>query len=183
MKTERQVKTRIEQLQRKVDRLEQITNAPQQTPGPFVTGRSGYTMGKRLDAENERRWKAFRELQEAKGELSKWTAILKGYQSGECYLDGRPRADAPSKQRQATARRSYADFMKAHIKPGDTVALMANWRSHITVVRANKTTITDEMNVRWKYDDLLLVRDGNTLSDDEHRALYRAYREQAARDE
>jgi len=175
MKTAKQIETKIAQLKERIYCLEEITNAPMQTPGPFVTGRSGYTMGKRLDAENERKANAFRLLQANKRELSQLESILAGYYAGECHLDGRPCANAPSRQRRAEQQNLRAQFMREHIKKGDTVAIAENPRNSITVKRVNAKSVTSSAGTLWRYDEILLMEDGHVMSDDTLRAKLQAW--------
>lgn len=158
--TENEMVQKIERLQDKVQRLEKVAYAPMQTPGPFVTGRSNYILGKRLDRENRRKARAFEELQIAKRELERLTSILKDYRAGERHLNGQRRADAPSRQRAKDARTKIAEFMRGHIKSGDEVAVAMNPGNHLIVKRVNKKSITDSKGERWAYDEILLVRDG-----------------------
>lgn len=174
-KTQEQVERRIEQLETKIARLEPIINAPQQTPGPFETGRSGYTMGRRLDQENERRAKAFEEYQQAKSDLQWLRGKLESFLSGNYHLDGRPKAVSPQRTKQAEAQVMFAEFMKARLKPGDRVALAMNPANSIPVKRVNKTSITDEVGERWKYDELTPMIEGRAMTGDELRQALREY--------
>lgn len=164
MRTESQVRKRISQLQIKIAQLEPIANAPMQTPGPFMTGRSNYTMGKRLDAENERKSKAFRELQQAQKDLAYFSRLLEGHLSGECHLNGQPRSDAPSKQRWQDTKEKLAEFMRERINKGDCVAVAANPDNHITVKRVNKKSITSETGSLWSYDEILILDGDKAMS-------------------
>lgn len=175
MKTESQIKRRIEQLETKIERLEKVANAPQVIPGPFETGRSNYTMGKKLDAENNRRMNAFRELQEAKSELAFLQTRLDGFQSGESHLNGQPRKDAPSRQKKEAVNLTIADFIRANIKAGDVVGFALNPRNTLTVKRVNVKSITDAKDQRWSYDDIFLLKDGKPIEDTELRAMFTAW--------
>lgn len=174
MKTEAQIKRRIEQLENKIPRLEKIANAPQVTPGPFETGRENYTMGKRLDAENNRRMKAFKELTEAQSELNFLETRLANYKSGETHLNGQPRKDAPSRQKKEAANLTIADFLRAHIKAGDTVGL-AYSRNTLTVKRVSAKSITDEKDERWSYDEIYLLKDGKPIEGAELKAMVKEW--------
>lgn len=183
MKTPKQIEHRIAQLKRKIERLTAEVNRPQQVPGPFVTGRSGYRLGKALDRENTRRANAFRDLQKAKTDLAFWTSRLEGYRSGEYHLDGRPRADAPSRQKQQAAEDTLAAFMRTQIKPGDTLAVAMNPQyGRITVKRVNFKSVTAESGTRWSYSEVLLMDGDQPMSDARMRELLRAYLENGEHD-
>jgi hypothetical protein len=172
MKSEAQIKRRIEQLQNKIPRLEKIANAPQVTPGPFETGRENYTMGKRLDAENNRRMNAFKELTKAQDELSFLETRLANFKAGETHLNGQPRKDAPSRQKKEAANLTIADFLRAHIKAGDVVGFALNPRNTLTVKRVSAKSITDVKDNRWGYNDIFLLKDGKPIEDAELRTMF-----------
>jgi hypothetical protein len=175
MKTEAQIKRRIEQLEKKIPRLEKIANAPQVTPGPFETGRDNYTMGKKLDAENNRRMNAFRELTEAQSELSFLETRLANVKAGETHLNGQPRKDAPSRQKKEAVNLTIADFIRAHIKAGDVVGFALNPRNTLTIKRVNTKSITDVKDNRWSYDDIFLLKDGKPIEDAELKTMFKAW--------
>lgn len=164
MKSEKQVRKRIEQLESKIERLEKVAYEPMQTPGPFVTGRSGYKLGKKLDAENDRKAQAFRELQKAKKDLAHYTALLNDYLEGERHLNGQRRADAPSRLQAAKTRETLAAFLGERLKKGDKVAVAANPRNHITIKRVNKKTVTSESGSSWRYDEILPMEGDKAMS-------------------
>lgn len=166
MKTESQIRKHIFDLRAKIERLEHIANAPMKTPGPFMTGRSNYTLGKRLDAENERKSKAFRELQQAQKDLAYYSKLLQGYLDGECHLNGQPRSDAPSKQRWHNTKEKLAEFMRDRISKGDSVAVAANPDNKITVKRVNRKSVTSETGSLWNYDEILLLDGGEAMEHD-----------------
>jgi hypothetical protein len=172
MKSEAQIKRRIEQLQTKIPRLEKIAYAPQVTPGPFETGRENYTMGKRLDAENNRRMNAFNELTKAQDELSFLETRLANFKAGEVHLNGQPRKDAPSRQKKEAANLTIADFLRAHIKAGDVVGFALNPRNTLTVKRVSAKSITDAKDNRWSYNDIFLLKDGKPIEDSELRTMF-----------
>jgi hypothetical protein len=164
MKTEAQIKRRIEQLEAKIPRLEKIAYAPQVIPGPHAVGRANYSMGKKLDAENNRRADAFAQCEAAKKELAFWETRLSNVQAGETHLNGQPRKDAPSRQKAKSLEAQIDAFMRAHIKAGDAVGIAANPANSLSVKRVNQKTITDAMGEKWKFAEILLWKDGKSMS-------------------
>lgn len=181
MKTQKQVERRIAQLKAKIDRTQAILDAPREyIPGPFVTGRSNYpkSLSRRLDAQNERYGKLFKENQAAKREYDMLVKRLELIKAGEVHPNGQPRKDAPSRIRRESASLTLADFFRSLIKPGDSVALVFNPRNTITIKRVNAKTVTDEMGEKWKYDEIIPIKDGQPI---DLLAAYRIWKsEQAA---
>jgi hypothetical protein len=176
MKTEAQIKRRIEQLEKKIPRLEKIANAPQVNVGWVEAGGENYKMGKKLDAENNRRMNAYGELTKAQDELNFLKTRLENYHAGETHLNGQPRKDAPSRQKKEAVKLTIADFLRANIKDGDVVGLAWSHNT-LTVKRVNKKSITDEHGETWSYDDIFLLKDGKPLEDTELRTMLKAWRD------
>lgn len=99
---------RIERAQAKIDKNRTITEAPQRVPGPMVAGPSGYTMGKALDAENNRRAAAFKELQQAQKDVAWYSNIRDGYLAGRNWPNGQPRRPGAVEARAAAQERTAA---------------------------------------------------------------------------
>jgi hypothetical protein len=175
MKTEAQIKRRIEQLATKIERLEKIANAPQVIPGPHAVGRANYKMGHLLDRENNRRADAFRDCEAAKQELAFLETRLANFKSGETHLNGQPRKDAPSRQKKEALNLTIADFIRAHIKTGDVVGFSLNPRNTLTIKRVNAKSITDVKDNRWSYDDIFLLKDGKPIEDAELKTMFKAW--------
>ncbi len=97
---------KIERLKGTMDSRRKIFEQPQQTPGPMVTGRSGYTQGKKLDAENDRKATAFREHEEARREYERMQSIRDGYIKGTNHPNGQPRVPGAVEARQAAKERN-----------------------------------------------------------------------------
>ncbi len=73
---------------------------------------------------------------------------------------------AKSQERKQTVQNfwdNHADFMKATLKPGDSLALAANPSNTITVKRVNKTGVTSEGGSKWVYADLIPLKDGKPM--------------------
>lgn len=146
--------TEVAAMDRKIDaalrimeRTKPIFEAPQQTPGPMVTGRSGYTMGKKLDAENNRRADAFREYNEADKDRHWWETRKAAYLAGEVHANGQPRADAPSRKKSAIAKDQISAWLKTVLKPGQVAYVAGN--SPVTIKRVNDKTITTASDTKW----------------------------------
>lgn len=176
MRTPKWIKDRIAQLDKKREELERAASDPGVIPGPFVAGHANYKMGKALDRENERRWKALRELTATKRQLSKWKARLADWEAGECDLNGRRIKNAPSSQRRRQNKELVAEFMRDLLKPGDRVALVGNLGIKVTVRRVNKKTITDEYGYRWEYHFILPLKDDEPMTADDLMTAYKAFR-------
>lgn len=174
MKTEAQIRHRIAQLESKILRLEKIANAPQVYVGWVEAGGENYKMGKKLEAENNRRMKAYSELTKAQTELNFLKTRLENYHAGETHLNGQPCKDAPSRQKKEAANLTIADFLRAHIKAGDKVGL-AGTRNTLDVKRVNAKSITDEKDYRWGYDELFLLKNGEPMEDAELLALFKEW--------
>jgi hypothetical protein len=175
MKTEVQIKRRIEQLEKKIPRLEKIAYAPQVNVGWVEAGGENYKMGKKLDAENNCRMNAYGELTKAQDELNFLKTRLENYHAGETHLNGQPRKDAPSRQKKEAVNLTIADFIRAHIKAGDKVGLVWNRHNTLTIKRVNAKSITDEKDYRWSYDDIFLLKDGRPLEDAELKTMFKEW--------
>lgn len=158
---------KIERAKKAIQKWEPVAYAPMQTPGPFVTGRSNYKLGRRLDAENERKSKAFRKVKKAQDAL-KWLKTRRAaYLAGEVHPNGQPRKDAPSRTRAAEAAVTYAEAFRQLVKPGDKVFFSPNPQAGpVTVRRLNKKTVTTEPHgTTWDYLDFLpLDENGEPLT-------------------
>jgi len=175
MKSEKQIRRRIAQLESKIERLEKIANTPNSVPGPLATGRSNYSMGKRLDIENAHRERAFKALTQAQAELVSLKEKLADYLSGERHINGQPRADSPSRKRAENAKQLLAEFMRGQITTGDIVAVAFNPQNRLTIKRVNKKSITDSHDVIWHYDEIRLLIDGKLMGDDEFKWLLKSW--------
>jgi hypothetical protein len=112
---------RIQRQATVIARTRPVWDKPNVIPGPLATGRSGYTMGRQLDAENDRKAKAFREHQEAHREHGRLQAIRAGYLAGTLHPNGQPRvagaveARGAARERQVTKNRALGyDTRKIH---------------------------------------------------------------------
>jgi hypothetical protein len=173
------LRKRIDRAKATIRRNSAITDRPFETPGPFVTGAAHYSpsLSNRLDRENERRAKAFREQQAAERVLAELEERLTLIQQGEVHPNGQPRADAPSRQRRKTLKTQYAEFARDYIKRGTIVTLVANTTTRLTVTRVNSQTITDETGDKWEFNEILpLDADGNILTPDAFNAAYRLWK-------
>lgn len=103
---------KIERLKNTMESRRKVFGQPQQTPGPFVTGRSGYTQGKKLDAENDRKATAFREHEEARREYERLQSIRDGYIKGTNHPNGQPRVPGAVEARQAAKDRNQEKIAK-----------------------------------------------------------------------
>lgn len=172
MKTEAQIKRRIEQLEKKIPRLEKIAYAPQVNVGWVEAGGENYKMGKKLDAENNRRMNAYSELTKAQTELNFLKTRLENYHAGETHLNGQPRKDAPSRKKKESTNLTIANFLRAHIKAGDRVGL-AGTRNTLDVKRVSAKSITDDHDERWSYDEIFLLKNGKPMDDAELLAMFK----------
>jgi hypothetical protein len=59
---------------------------------------------------------------------------------------------------------SHAEYLKATLKPGDSLALAENPSNSVTVKRVNKTGITSEGGSKWMYQDLVPLKDGKPMT-------------------
>lgn len=176
-----QIDPEIARLKAKIAALEPVANAPTETPGAFVTGRSNRSasLGKRLDAENNRRANAYRELTEAKARLAELGTRREGVLAGEVHPNGQPRADAPSRERRAAADDTYAEYLKTRLRPGGRAALRDNPDSIVSIQRVNAKSVTTIGGTSWKYAELLPVDErGKSLSTDELRADLKRWRDE-----
>lgn len=151
----------------KMDKYRQIWDRPTETPGAFVTGRSGRSksLDRALDRENNRRADAFREWKKIKEEKERLEIIKDGYLKGESHANGQPRADSPSRQRQAAAVATLGDYYRSVIKPGDKVSLGGDPNRLLTVKRVNPKSISTTSGSTWQYDEITpLGADGKPLS-------------------
>jgi hypothetical protein len=144
----------IDHLKAKIATLQPKADAPNTIPGSFITGSSGrsVSMSRRLDAENNRRANAFRELQQAKADLARWEARKAAWLAGEVNENGQPRADAPSRQAERKAADRIADFMRATLKVGGIVYNSGG--NPVTIKRINPKSITSDSGVTWQYGEL-----------------------------
>jgi hypothetical protein len=176
--TVKKLERQIARCQAIVERTSKILARPIETPSAAITGSSNRsrTLDKRLQREVDRQMKAGLEYQQAKSNLEFLQSRLANYQAGEVHANGQPRADAPSRLRKQQAKDLYADFMRSLLQVGQRVALVANPRNTVTIKRVNKSTVTTEMDVKWKFDELLpLNESGEPMDTDELRAAFRAW--------
>ncbi len=174
---------KITALQAKIAKLQPIVDAPMETPGSFVTGRSNRSpsLDRRLNAENERKASAFRDLQAAKTDLARLQQHREAFVAGEVHLNGQPRADAPSRVQRTNTEQEIADFHRSRLNPGDRVALADNPKNSIEVKRVNAKSVTDSNGETWKYPELALSHpDGTPLTREEITAAYRTWKQNAA---
>lgn len=97
---------KLAQLKAKMEKTQKVWDKPQQTPGAFETGRSGYTQGKKLDAENNRKADAFREYQRAEQDHRFLQARRQNYLDGKVHPNGQPRVPGAVEERKAAKERN-----------------------------------------------------------------------------
>lgn len=183
MKTISQILRRIEVLKGKLDRTQAILDAPREfIPGPFVTGRSNYPklLSRRLDAQNERYAKLFKENQEARSEYNILVARIELIKRGEVHPNGQPRKDAPSRRTTKAIEATLSEFIRTLIKVGDEVAIAGNPRNRLTVQRVNTKTITSDSGSKWTFMEITPLKDGEPMSDEVIIAAYRHWKSQLA---
>jgi hypothetical protein len=151
-----------EKLQREADRLHGGTphDEAMRNAFPFGTGRPGNASSRRTSKQSDKRIDASIDRAKKAVETSKRAAEMKAkadqYDAGLIDEHGRETAAVQQKRadKQAVVKshnEAIADHMRETLKPGDTVYLQGR---PLTVQRANKTTVTTEGGVKWKYDEL-----------------------------
>ena len=173
------LEAKIERLQATIERTAKITNKPTQTPGAFVTGRSGRSrsLDRQLDRENNRKADAFVIQQQAVKDLAFTKQRLALYKAGEVHANGQPRADAPSKQRAADMRSQVNACIRSLIRPGGLVA--ESWGSTrvLRVKRVNAKSITTELGVKWTFDEIVPTSDsGGGMTQREFTEAFKAWK-------
>lgn len=140
------LKRKIERCETIMARTKPIWGKSSEIPGSFETGRSNRSksLDRQWEAEFNRQQNALREYEDARKEHERLTAILKGVEAGECHPNGQPRADSPSRQKRAEAKKSVEDklyaFFKAHLQPGQQAGTV--YGGVFTVKRVNPKSIT-----------------------------------------
>ena len=155
-----------------------MLDRPFEAVGAYVTGGSNRprSLDRQLDAENNRRGKAYQENTRARADLDLWKIRRELYVRGEVHENGQPRRAAPSRQRREAGKAALADFYRSLLHPGDTAGLVDSPHTSITLRRLNAKTVTDEQGVTWAYSDILPYRDGRAMTFDELKAAAAAWR-------
>lgn len=176
---------KIGQLENKIATLEDAQNKLNETssgvPGSFVTGRSNQSQSlmNRRAGLNDKMASNFAELQKAKADLKALNEWAKAFEAGEVHDNGQPRADAPSKQEAKKSEGAYADYIRARVKPGDTVTFNPNPAyGGIKIKSLNQKTVTVESGEKYSYFDIAPNIDGRDMTRDELKADIKAWREQ-----
>lgn len=158
------LKTELSRCESVMARTKPIWDSPMQTPGPFVTGRSNYTMGKRLDIENNRKAKAFAEYEAARKEHERLTQLIADVEAGERHTNGMPRADSPSRIEAAKTQEDVVAllhaFFGAHLKVGDRVGTVYGSTFEIKPINRKSITSMDTWGgepVKYELREVVLI--------------------------
>lgn len=138
---------------------------------------------KQHDARMERTLTAASALRTTQEKLTRLKRIQKGVEAGECYEDGQPCANRPSKLREQDLNALFMGYVRSVVKPGDNVELICNG-SIVRVERLLKKHVVIENRSGFQSDDsdweALDVRplkpDGAKMTDRETIEAFRAWR-------
>lgn len=177
---------KMDSLNRKADSLTPGNSAFDKSMAsafPVGVGRSGNASSrrtskqaaKRIDSSINNALKSIEVRKQANSLQSQADAFDRGeidQHGGRTQLGKQRDAEqlAKSQEKKQTVQNfwdSHADFMKATLKPGDSLALAANPSNTITVKRVNKTGITSEGGSKWVYADLIPLKDGKPMESKE----------------
>ncbi|HEV7523016.1 MAG TPA: 2'-5' RNA ligase family protein [Candidatus Angelobacter sp.] len=102
----RRLNNRITVLNARAAKYKPVWEKPNEIPGAYVAGPSNYTMGNKLDAENNRKAEAFRIWQDATKESKHLEMVRDGYVAGKNYANGQKRVAGAVEAREAAAGRN-----------------------------------------------------------------------------
>jgi len=134
---------RIATQKRIMERTKPIWNRQGAIPGPLATGRSGYSMGKKLDAQNDRMSRAFSEYQTAEKEFNNLTKRRKDFITGKVNYNGQPKAHKTG---------DYAQSQFDKIEIGDKIDIGGN--VPLKVIKKNKSTVVTEGGSKWNVREI-----------------------------
>ncbi|MBE2198466.1 MAG: hypothetical protein IAE79_07625 [Anaerolinea sp.] len=169
LRTLQELERRIARLEQQVARLTPIANKSDELGAYFPTGVGKMTQrqAQKRQATHDRQRQVFQQLQEAERSLKLLRQRREAVVRGEVHLNGQPRADAPSRQKRADALQVYADYVRAHVHPGDMVEFLEGNDKTAVVTRLNKKTVTLDGGERWDYATIRPLRNGQTMTDAE----------------
>lgn len=168
---------RIARLEQRIAHLEPIANKPDELGAYFPTGvgKMTHRQAQKRQAAHDRQRNAFKQLQEAQQSLTLLRQRREAVIRGEAHLNGQPRADAPSRQKRAKVAQVYADYIRAHVKPGDVVEFLEGNDKTAVVTRLNQKTVTLDGGERWEYTAIRPLRNGQPMTGTEFRQDLRAW--------
>ncbi len=163
MRSEQWVERRIATLTARAAKLKSVWESPDPMGAHFShgVGRMTERQARGRRAMNDRKAKAFKDWQATESELKEWKRRLSGFRAGECWLDGQPRKDAPSRVAREKAVADYGAWMRGQLKVGMRV-LYLPVDIEARVKRVNQKTVTlDKWNEeRVPFIDVLPWPDG-----------------------
>jgi len=172
IRTETQLRAEIERLEKKVARLSGKADQEDELTPYFTHGVGQMTarQAERRQRLHDAQLTAIRERAQAQKDLAYLRNRLASVEAGECYANGQPRADAPSRQVRKRVGDVYAGYIRAHVRKGDAVEFLPNPNADASIVRRlNPKTISLEPHgTTWSYSDVRpLKADGTKYNDKE----------------